>query len=112
MTAILKELRDLDAQLARGDITDAAYMAQRAALIDSVDVVEPEFVTTGAAVSEPVPQKSGATLWGLGLIICLAVLGTCLCLAMLTFADFNLALTLGVTVLAALTVALFRNLEE
>lgn len=116
MTAILRELRTLDERLARNDITDVEYQAQRAALIESVDVVEPVFVAGSAssarAAPQTAPQKKGSMSWGLGIVICLGVVGVCLCLAMLTFADFNLALTLGVTVLAALSVALLRNLEE
>ncbi|MGZ2259480.1 SHOCT domain-containing protein [Roseobacter sp. A03A-229] len=113
MTAILKDLRELDARLARGDITDVEYTAQRAALIDSVDVVDTEFVVE-TDTSAPTPEKplSGSMTWGFGIVICLGIIGVCLCFAMLIFGDMNLALTLGVTILAALTVALFRSLEE
>lgn len=116
MTAILKDLRALDDRLARGDLGPAAYSAERAALIDNADIIDTDFVdvttkrpTPSAPTSQP---PSGANPWGLGLIICLSILGICLVVAMLTFADFNLALTLGVTILAALTVTLLRNLEE
>lgn len=112
MTAILKELRELDARLARGDLTDVEYMAQRATLIESVDVVEPQLVDAPEPVSEPKTKLSGSMTWGFGVVICLGVVGVCLCFAMLVFGDVNLALTLGVTILAALTVALFRSLEE
>lgn len=112
MTAILRDLRRLDERLARKDITDVEYLAQRAELIESVDVVETEFVETGDPARPVAPQQSGSMSWTLGIVICLGVVGVCLCLAMLTFADFNLALTLGVTVLAALSVALLRSLEE
>ncbi|MGC3937716.1 SHOCT domain-containing protein [Roseobacter sp. EG26] len=112
MTAILKEIRQLEERLARGEISDVAYLAQRAQLIESVDVVETEFVDADPALQKTRKGKSGSMIWGLGIIICLLVVGVCLALAMLTFADFNLALTLGVTVLAALSVALFRSLEE
>ena len=112
MTAILKDLRELDARLARGDITDVEYTAQRAALIDSVDVVDTEFVDTTRPATPPEPKLSGSMTWGFGIIICLGIIGVCLCFAMLIFGDTNLALTLGVTILAALTVALFRSLEE
>lgn len=112
MTAILRDLRRLDERLARKDITDVEYLAQRAELIESVDVVETEFVETGDPARPVAQQQSGSMSWTLGIVICLGVVGVCLCLAMLTFADFNLALTLGVTVLAALSVALLRSLEE
>ncbi|WP_187430680.1 hypothetical protein ROLI_000770 [Roseobacter fucihabitans] len=122
MTAILRELRTLDERLARKDISDVEYAAQRARLIESVDVVEPEFVAVSDSVPQgatvkhasdtPLPANTGGMSSSLGIIICLGVVGICLCLAMLTFADFNLALTLGVTVLAALSIALLRNLEE
>ncbi|WP_299966342.1 SHOCT domain-containing protein [uncultured Roseobacter sp.] len=114
MTAILHELRSLDEKLARGDITDVEYMARKARLIDSVDVVEPEVVADAAPREQPEPPEElpGAMTWGFGIVLCLGVLGICLCLAVLVIGDVNLALTLGVTVLAALSVALFRNLEE
>lgn len=112
MTAILKELRELDTRLARGEITDVQYTAQRAILIDSVDVVEPDVVDAGSPAQPPEKKLSGSMTWGFGMVICLGVIGVCLCFAMLVFGDLNLALTLGVTILAALTVALFRSLEE
>ncbi|MFK7878517.1 SHOCT domain-containing protein [Roseobacter sp.] len=112
MTAILRELRSLDERRARDEITDVEYLAKRANLIESVDVVEPEFVAGHAPEQSEASQPTGAMSWSFGLVICFGVVGVCLCLAMLTFADFNLALTLGVTVLAALSIALFRNLEE
>ncbi|MBW4706451.1 SHOCT domain-containing protein [Roseobacter sp. YSTF-M11] len=112
MTAILKDLRELDTRLARGEITDVEYTAQRALLIESVDVVDTDFVATGSPAPPPETELSGSMTWGLGIVICLGVIGLCLCFAMLVFGDMNLALTLGVTILAALTVALFRSLEE
>lgn len=112
MTAILRELRTLEERLARKDITDAQYRAQRLEILESVDVVEPNFVETTAEPTPMIVRPPGSMSWTLGIIICLGVVGICLCLAMLTFADFNLALTLGVTLLAALSVALLRGLEE
>ncbi|GFE49075.1 hypothetical protein So717_08280 [Roseobacter cerasinus] len=112
MTAILKDLRELDARLARGDINDVEYTAQRAALIDSVDVVETEFVPVDIPERPRDRELSSTMTWGFGLVLCLGIIGVCLCFALLFFGDINLALTLGVTILAALTVALFRSLEE
>ncbi|MEP2640915.1 SHOCT domain-containing protein [Roseobacter sp.] len=117
MTTILKNLRELDTRLARGEITDVEYTARKSALLDSVDVVETDFVdVTPQPPAQPVEvaerELSGSMTWGFGIVVCLGVLGVCLCFAMLVFGDINLALTLGVTILAALTVALFRSLEE
>ncbi|MCV3270313.1 SHOCT domain-containing protein [Roseobacter sinensis] len=112
MTAILKDLRELDARLSRGEITDVEYIARRSALIDSIDVVETEFVAHETPADPPDTKLPGPMKWGFGIVVCLGIIGVCLCFAMLIFGDMNLALTLGVTILAALTVALFRSLEE
>ena len=45
-------------------------------------------------------------------MICLLVMGLCLSLTLLFLPNINLALTLGVTILAALCVALLQEKEE
>jgi hypothetical protein len=124
MTAMLRELRDLDNRLDRGLITQSEYALRRQALIESVDDASTGFVEVAAAPARkpsdirrkpqtPSRKRSGGSMtWGLGTIICMIVVGASLLLSELIFADLNLALTLGVTVLAALTVALLRSLEE
>jgi hypothetical protein len=112
VTAILKELRDLDERLERRQISPADHEKRRMALIDSVDVVETEFDGRLLPARPTVPRPKTTMVLGLGIVISLAVMGVSLLLSMLVFADLNLALTLGVTVLAALSVALLHNLEE
>ena len=117
MTAMLRELRDLDNRLDRGIITQSEYALRRQALIESVDDASTGFIKVAAAPARKPPtatrkRNSASTTWGLGTIICLFVVGACLLLSELLFANLNLALPLGVTVLAALTVALLRSLEE
>jgi hypothetical protein len=116
MTAILEKLRRLDARYKRGDIDAAEYARLRARIKGSVEEAEPVVLDAQAApapeINRPEPQLSGGMKWGLGLVVCLVVLGLCMGLALMLFVDVSFGLTLGVTLLAALTVALFRNLEE
>ncbi|MEM6889007.1 MAG: SHOCT domain-containing protein [Pseudomonadota bacterium] len=116
MTAILQKMRTLDAQYKRGEIDATEYARLKSRLRRSIEEAEP-VVIDGAAtpvpelnVSEPAP--AGGMPLGLGLVICLGVVGACMGLALMLFADVSFGITLGVTLLAALTVALFRNLEE
>jgi hypothetical protein len=112
MTAMLRDLRDLDSRFDRGLMTDAEYKLQRAALLNSVDDASPDFVPARPPKPRRPRRRGGSFLWGLGTVVCMVVIGASLILSELLFADLNLALTLGVTVLAALTIALLRSLEE
>ena len=110
MTAILTEIRRLEEQRDRGDITGAEYATRRDNLLDAVEVAETHF-DMGPASDAPARRNSGNVL-GLGLVVGLGIMGACVGLTLLLLPDLNLALTLGVTVLAALTIALFRALDD
>lgn len=115
MTAILNEIRRLDELLARGDVTDAEYAAKRHALLQSVEVAETDFEPGSTRTPSQVRSKStlhGSNAFGLSLVICLGVMALSVGFILLFLPDLNLALTVGVTVLAALTVALLRDMED
>ncbi|MEM1074364.1 MAG: SHOCT domain-containing protein [Pseudomonadota bacterium] len=108
MTAILKDLRDLEAQRKRGELTDGEYAQRRADMLRSIEVAESEF---DAAPAAP-PRGRGASALSFGFVLTIGVMGLCVGATLLVLPDLNLALTLGVTILAALSVALLRDLEE
>ena len=110
MTAILTEIRRLEELRDRGDITGAEFAARRNDVLDAVEVAETHFDMTPA--SETPTRRASGNVFGLGLVMGLGVMGACVGLTLLLLPDLNLALTLGVTVLAALTVALFRALDD
>ncbi|WP_227270027.1 SHOCT domain-containing protein [Roseobacter weihaiensis] len=112
MTAILNEIRGLDEKLERGDLTREQYAARRAALLQSVEVAETDFVETSAPVWAKPQRTGGTSALGFGLVVCLCVMGLSIGLTLLFLPDLNLALTLGVTILAALSVALLRDIEK
>ncbi|MFK7871447.1 MAG: SHOCT domain-containing protein [Roseobacter sp.] len=116
MTAILRKMRTLDARFKRGDIDAAEYARLKSLVRKSVEDAEPVIIDATATpvsdINRPAPQPTGGMTWGLGLVICLGVVGLCMGLALMLFVDISFGLTLGVTLLAALTVALFRNLDE
>lgn len=129
MTAILQQLRQLEKRRRRGDINAVEYARLRATIKSSVEeadaVIEGEVIdgevidgeVIGGTGSEPAPGRyrpagPGSLNWGLGLVICLGVIGLSMGLALMLFVDVSFGMTLGVTLLAALTVALFRGLEE
>ena len=110
MTAILTEIRRLEEQRDRGDITGAEFASRRNDILDAVEVAETHFDTAPAS-GAPTRRTSGNVL-GLGLVVGLGIMGACIGLTLLLLPDLNLALTLGVTVLATLTIALFRALDD
>jgi len=116
MTAILRKMRNLDARYKRGEIDAKEYTRLKSRLRKSVEEAQPaggDIVDAGPETTSPQPPRiSGNMTWGLGLVICLVVIGLCMGLALILFVDISFGLTLGVTLLAALTVALFRGLEK
>lgn len=111
MTTILTELRLLDERLSRGDLTRAEYRARRSALLQSVEEAETEFDRRPGSVRST-RQRAGSGAVGFSVAICLGTMSLCMGLILLFLPDLNLALTLGVTVLAALSVALLRALDD
>lgn len=111
MTAMLNELRALDARYKQGDISAVEYAAERAALLYEVEEAETDFIEAAPA-PKPARAKTGSSAFGFSIVICLLVMGLCLSLTLLILPDVNLALTLGVTILAALCVALLQETGE
>ncbi len=109
MTAMLNELRALDARYKQGELSAIEYAAERAALLYEVEEAQTDFVEPAP---RPVRAKTGSTAFGFSIVICLLVMGLCLSLTLLFLPNINLALTLGVTILAALCVALLQEKEE
>lgn len=111
MTAILSELRSLDERMKRGELSANEYAEEQAALLQNVEDAETHFAVT-APVRKPVKSKTGTSALGFSVVVCLLVMGLCLSLTMFFLPNINLALTLGVTILAALCVALLQETEE
>jgi hypothetical protein len=121
VTAIFNAIRSLDARLDRGEITPEQYARRRAALLQNVEDASSDFIdiTPAEPAVEPaapdtLPRaaKTGSSAFGLGLVVVLGVMGLCIALTLLFLPNMNLALTLGVTILAALCVALMHEKEE
>ncbi|MEO9648432.1 MAG: SHOCT domain-containing protein [Roseobacter sp.] len=112
MTAILSELRALDARRDRSELSPEEYELQRASLLQNIEEAETHFVEKARPRRERRAKKSGSSAIGFGIVVCLGVMGMCIGLTLLFLPDLNLALTLGVTILAALSVALLRETGE
>lgn len=107
MTAILDDIRRLDAAHARGEMTAVDLAAAKAKLFESVPDADEVVVHATARV---VPQRPTGRL-GPTLLLCIFVLTLCAGATLLLTGDIMLAMTLSITVLAALTVTLFRQLD-
>ena len=111
MTAVLNEIRGLEARLERGELTHAQFLTKRAALLDSIEVAETEFTGTPTP-EEHRPARTGSSALVLSIVVCLVVMTLCIGFTLLFLPDLNLALTLGVTILAALSVTLLVAPED
>ena len=107
MTAILDGIRRLDAAHARGELTAVELAAAKAELMDSIPDITPDVT---APAPRPVEQKRRSTL-GPMLMFCTLILIVCTGAALLLTGDLLLSATLAITVLAAFTVMLFRQLD-
>lgn len=132
MTAVLNAIRSLDALLDRGDLTPEEYARRRAMIMQNIEDAEAELIdvtpvdvtpdraTLAETVAAPRPavtpilpeEKIGSSALGLGFVVVLSVMGLCMALSLIFLTNMNLALTLGVTILAALCVALLHASEE
>ena len=105
MTAVLDELRQLDLAYERGELTREERDARKSDVMDRI----PEAFEPMPTLKPPKEARFGiGHMIVLGLSVIIFFTG----LAILISAEFELALTFGITVLAALTVALFRQLDE
>ena len=115
MTAILTEIRRLEELRDRKAITDAEFNRRRTRLLDAVEVAETRF-ETGPAATRPrratPPARPRGNALGLSIVLCLGLMGLSMGVTLLVLPDLNLALTVGVTILATLTVALLKQLDE
>ncbi|GGX41755.1 hypothetical protein GCM10007385_06650 [Tateyamaria omphalii] len=108
MTAILDDIRRLDAAHARGEINAVDLAAAKAKLFESVpDADEVVIQATARAAPRRPTGRFGPTL-----LLCIFVLTLCAGTTLLLTGDLMLAMTLSITVLAALTVTLFRQLDS
>ena len=107
MTAILDDIRRLDAAHARGELNAVELAAAKARLMDAIPDVTPD----RAAEARPAPpQKRSGTMVPM-LLFCGIILIVCAGTALLLTGDLMLSATLAITVLAAFTVMLFRQIE-
>ena len=106
MTAILDDMRRLEAAHARGELTTIDLAAAKAELLDSVpDADEP------VHTAQPAPTRGAReTIWPM-LLLCMVVVTVCAGAALMLTGDMTLSATLAITVLAAITVALFRQVD-
>ena len=107
MTAVLNDIRQLDAARRRGEISPAEYAAARRRLLEAI----PDADNSGApepAARHKAPRPNLTVLAG---ALCL-IFGLITALATWITGDLSLGLTLSITLLAALTVTAFRGLTE
>ena len=106
MTAILDDIRRLDAAHARGEMSTVELAAAKAELMDSIPDITPDAITPA---SEHPAKPRGAI--GPMLLFCAVMLLVCAGTALLLTGDLLLSATLAITVLAAFTVMLFRQID-
>ncbi|SPH19733.1 hypothetical protein ASD8599_00468 [Ascidiaceihabitans donghaensis] len=106
MTAILKELRLLEAEHARGRITDADLARRKAELMKDI----PDAFEVANTDVEPTPASDNNSWDMLALLLIAAAL--CGSAVLLIVGDIFMAMTFGITVLAALTIKLFLSIED
>ncbi|WP_299619948.1 SHOCT domain-containing protein [uncultured Tateyamaria sp.] len=106
MTAILDDIRRLDAAHARGEITAADLKAAKARLMDAV----PEVRDVAPAPATPADKRARPGI-GAALLLCALILTICVGGTLVLTGDIMLSATVSITVLAAFTVMLFRQLD-
>ena len=111
MTAILHAIRDLDAQHKRGELDAGEYVVRRSQLLHSVEEANTEFVEVADTRPARGPHGNTTSAIGLGFVVCLCVMSLCIVATLLLVPDLNLALLLGVTILAVLAVTLLHDPE-
>ncbi|MEM6758154.1 MAG: hypothetical protein AAF601_01605 [Pseudomonadota bacterium] len=114
MTAVLSEMRKLDAAHARGDINAVELVEAKAKLMDSIPDVTPDDTVEPASerfADTPVAKRAGSG-FGQIMLFCAVILVASAGLALLLTGDVMLSATLAITVLAAFSVMLFRQLDS
>lgn len=126
MTAILGEIRQLEAAARRGDISDAELEAAKARLMDTVedaatDVPPPEPEAAppipDPAIPDPEPESAApprALDFRAFDVVTFCIIAGFLCVVVGTvlFGDLTIALTLTITLLAAFAVRAFVMLDD
>ena len=107
MTAILDEIRRIEAAEKRGEISATAAQIAKANLMDGI-----EDANAPHAASEPDAAKLPANAFWHVILFCFGLAGFCTAVATLLFGDLTLALTVTLTLLAAFTVHAFRTLDD
>ena len=106
MTAVLDEIRQLEAARSRGDMDEFAFRLAKAELMDAIEDADQAMAEQSA---HDTPSRS--VVWQVVLFSLIAFV----CLTGITaivLGDTTLALTVAVVVLAAITVQAFRTLED
>jgi len=107
MTAILDDIRRLDAAHVRGEISAIDLAAAKADLMDSV----PDATETARPKPTGAPVEKRAGIWPT-LLLCALILTICVGAALALTRDIMLSATLAITVLAAVTIMLFRQIDS
>lgn len=107
MTAILDGIRRLDAAHTRGEISAIDLAAAKAELMDSV----PDATETALPEQPAEPDGKRAGIWP-ALLSCALILIICVGAALALTGDIMLSATLAITVLAAFTIKLFRQIDS
>ncbi len=106
MTAVLQNLRQLEAANRTGALSPAEYEAAKARLLASIEDAQ--------LVAEPEPETPKVSPMDIVLFIIMALAGLCLFTALMAWAigDLTLALTLSITILAGVTIHAFHKLSK
>ncbi len=116
MTAVYNAIRNLDALLDRGELSPEEYARRRKTLLENIEDAQSDIIDitpdTPAEPDQPTPVQGGTSALILGLVVVLSVMGLCIALTLLFLPSMNLALTLGVTIIAAISVGLLRASDD
>ncbi len=108
MTAILDEIRRLEAAKNRGELSPAEYAAAKSRLMETVE--DADTGTPAVIAQDPGPAKPIRAFDVITFLIIASF--ACLGIATLILGDLMLAITLTLTLLAAFTVRAFLTLDD
>ncbi|MEL7165222.1 MAG: hypothetical protein AAGL96_07075 [Pseudomonadota bacterium] len=114
MTAVLAAMRRLDAAHARGDINAVELAEAKAKLMDAIPDITPDEPSEPHRETRANASSAAGAGSGLGqiMLFCAVILVASAGLALLLTGDLMLSATLAITVLAAFSVMLFRQLDS